>query len=378
MAIKVLHIITGLNTGGAERALVRLIETGDRKQFEHYVVSLIDKGTQGKILEDLGIEVFEIRMRAGVLLPQKISKLRKITKFISPDIIHTWMYHAGLLSLLTGNKYQKILGIRHSLHDLSKDKLTTRFIIRLLGRLSGRFNTIIFNSSVSLQQHIALGYSTKNTNFIPNGFDCQIFKPLQNNRSALRKEMSIREDAFVIGNIGRYHKVKNHAGLIQAFSRFAKNNTNSHLVLIGKDLSNTNHSLIRLIKNLGLENRVSLLGEKTNIPELISMMDVYISSSVAEAFPNTIGEAMACGVICVATNVGDTAYLIGDTGILVNPDDTDGLVNGMNHAADLSISERKSIGKEARDRILDHFQQSTITLSYEKTYNKLFALKNTK
>ena len=137
--------------------------------------------------------------------------------------------------------------------------------------------------------------------------------------------MKLPENDFVFGYVARHHPVKNHSGLLKAFSEVVKHNSKVKLVLIGQGLSSNNNTLAETINQLNITKHITPLGERNDIPELLQALDAYVSPSHAEAFPNTIGEAMSCGIPCIATDVGDSAAIIGDTGIVVPPNDNDAL-----------------------------------------------------
>ena len=287
---------------------------------------LTDQGTQGAELEKAGVAVDVLHISGPFSAPKGILRLRRITKSVKPDAVHGWMYHGGLFALFAESKTPKVLAIRHSLHDLKKDKKTTRTIIYLLARFSKRFKTVIFNSETSKKQHLAIGYDAGNSIFIPNGYDTNEFSPYSlQDKTRLRARLKLPENDFVFGYVARHQPVKNHYGLLKALAEVVKHDSNVKLVLIGKRLSSKNNALEKTINQLDIAKHVTLLGERNDIPELLQVLDVYVSPSHAEAFPNTIGEAMSCGIPCIATDVGDSAAIIGDTGIVVPPNDNDAL-----------------------------------------------------
>ncbi len=373
--INILHIITGLSTGGAERALVRLIQASDKNRHQHHVVSLTDQGTQGAELESLGVVVHELQIFGVFSALKGVRILRKITKNIKPDIIHGWMYHGGLFALFAGSNIPKIMGIRHSLHDLKKDKKTTRAIIYLLARFSKRFNAVVFNSETSKKQHQAIGYAVENSVFVPNGFDADVFRPCAlQAKISIRRSLALPDNVFVFGYVARYHPVKNHHGLLKALSGVVKHNTNVRLVLIGQRLSSNNKALSTTIQQHDLLDHVILLGERNDIPDLLQATDSYVSPSHAEAFPNTIGEAMSCGIPCIATDLGDTVVIIGDTGIIVPPNDNEALAQAMLKMAKMPKEERETFGKKARQRIIDKYRLENVTQQYEDLYRNLVSI----
>lgn len=370
--LKILHITPSLITGGAERALVRLIQSSDKNRFHHHVVSLTDFGTQGAELGKTGIAVDALRISGPFSAPKGILRLRNITKSVKPVVICGWMYHGGLFALFAGSKASKVTAIRHSLHDLEKDKKTTRALIFLLARFSKRFNSVIFNSEASKKQHQAIGYNANKNIFIPNGFDTNEFSPYSlQDKTRLRARLKLPENDFVFGYVARHHPVKNHSGLLKTFSEVIKHWTNVKLVLIGQGLSSNNFDLIEPISQLGLTKHVILLGERNDIPELLQALDAYVSPSHAEAFPNTIGEAMSCGIPCIATDVGDSAAIIGDTGIVVPQNNNEALAKAMLGMVQMPKEERKALGRKARQRIIDKFRLEVVTKQYEELYLRL-------
>jgi len=370
--IKILHLITGLSTGGAERALVRLIESSDRTRFEHHVISLIDKGTQGVLLDKMGVPVYALGMKGPLTFPMAIYKTRKIRQTIKPDVVHGWMYHGGLMALWAGSDIPKILGVRHSLHGLDNEKFLTRFIIRRLGNNSKRFSAIIYNSALSRKQHESLGYSSLNASVLPNGFDCRQFSPDEDQRKQSRKALMVSDNELLFGHIARYHPMKNHLGLIEAFSKLTEKHPSGKLLLIGRDVNKENQQLIQEIKRVGLEDRILLLGERNDIPALLNGMDYLVSPSLwGEGFPNVIGEAMACGTPCIATDVGDSAFVINDAGFVVPPGNAEAMAAAMIQAAQHTPEMQTQLGNKARQRILDHFRQEMIAESYEAIYLRL-------
>jgi len=368
----ILHIITGLGTGGAERALNRLVQASDKTYYKHYVVSLTNRGTQGDSLEQAGVKVFFLGIKNVFGFPKAAIRIRNIRKVIKPDIIHGWMYHGGLMALWAGSDAPKILGVRHSLHDLKKEKRLTRTIIRILAKQSRQFSAIVYNSENSRIQHEAVGYASEKASVLPNGFDCEEFAPDSSKRDQIRKTLALGKDETVFGHIARYHPMKNHHGLIEAFAMLNKSHPSSRLMLIGWHVSKENTRLSEYIKRLKLEEKILLLDEQSDIPSFLNAMDWLVSSSLwGEGFPNVIGEAMACEVPCIATDVGDSAYIIDENGFIVDPDNTRALAEAMTRAAQLSPEEKAKLGKSARKRVKAEFQHNAIARKYETLYQEI-------
>lgn len=370
--MRILHVITDLHTGGAEIMLCNLLSATKRKRFDPVVISLISRGTLGLRIEALGVPIFALGMTSGWLLPHAVWCLAKLVRLVQPDIIHGWMYHGNLAASLAGavsrNGAKVLWSIHNSLHDLTKEKRMTSALIHLGATLSVFPDRIIYVSGVSLKQHEELGYSPRRSFVLPNGFDCERFKPSTSARFRIRRSLRLADDAFLIGSVGRYHPMKDHDNFLEAAGRLAVRRPNVHFVMVGQGVDQTNYDLMKTIRNLKLDGRVHLLGLRANMPEIFAGFDIFSSSSLGEAFPVVIGEAMACGVPCVVTNVGDSARIVGDTGKVVPPKDPDALADAMLKLMELPAEERRRLGQKARERIGGHYSLDRIVGDYEKLY----------
>jgi glycosyltransferase involved in cell wall biosynthesis len=321
--MRVLHIISNLTTGGAEMMLYKILHTMNRERFESVVISLMDEGRFGKALKKAGLEVHTLGMKAGKPSVKAVWRLLHLIRSINPDIIQGWMPHGNLAASLSrvflGKQVPVIWNIRHALYNIQHEKKGTAKVIKVGAMLSKRTAKIIYNSRVSAQQHQAFGYSASQTVIIPNGFDTQQFQPSQTAREKLRKTLQVPEDTFLIGLIARYHPVKDHANFLNAAARLVKAREDVQFVLAGRDVELSNPLIAELVQRQKLADRVHMLGERQDISDLTAGLDIATSSSYTESLPNTVGEAMACGVPCVVTDVGDSAWLVGETGKVVPP-----------------------------------------------------------
>lgn len=373
--MKVLHIITGLSTGGAETMLYKLLKNLDQSSFNCTVVSLTDYGEFGKNIEALGIKVIALNMRASLTLHRSLFQLVKIIKNNAPDVVQTWMYHADLLGGLTARLAgvsNIVWNIRNSDLDPSRTKKHTRLTVKLCALLSNWVpKKIICNSRQSTQVHQKAGYNKDRFVIIPNGFDTQIFFSDREKRKAVRKELGLGDDVFLIGLVARFDPQKNHKGFIEAAALLNDKMKSVHFLLCGKDIDINNKKLMHWIKSAGLEDNVHLLGLRTDIARLTASFDLATSSSHGEAFPNVIGEAMSCSVPCVVTDVGDSAWIVGETGKVVPSDNPQALADAWETLSMKSTDERNELGRLARKRIEDNFSIETVTKLYEQLYMKV-------
>ena len=331
----VCHVITGLNDGGAEGVLFRLCSHD--LAHAHVVVSLSDEGKYGPLLRAMGVEVHSLGMRPNVPSFFVLVKFIRWLRLYKPDVVQTWMYHADLFGSIAARVAgikAIVWGVRHTTFEPGKSKKTSIFIAKLLAKLSWWLPVrIAVCAQRAMDVHEALGYDRAIMRFIPNGYDLADFMPKPVEARALRAEWVAEPDISLIGTVGRYDPQKDHANLLQALAILHSRKIPLRCVLVGTNLDDDNQELIEQIQNLGLEEMVILLGRRTDIAAVMSALDVHVlPSAYGEAFPNVVAEAMACETPCVVTDVGDAAYIVGDTGWIVPPRDADALANALANA----------------------------------------------
>jgi glycosyltransferase involved in cell wall biosynthesis len=379
--MKILYIISGLSTGGAEMMLYKLLSVIDRDIFEPVVISLTDDGSLGNNIKNLNIPVYKMDMTAGFLNPFKVWRFIKLIRKINPELIQGWMYHGNLAALLAKwflpNRVFLLWNIRHTPDDLKKEKYLTALVIRLGAKLSSYPDHIIYNSNVSEQEHRLLRYDNKNKRIIPNGFNYEKFKPFDNAKSKLRHSLGLKKDALLIGLVARYHIMKDHVTFLHSAGKLNKTYPEIHFVLVGQGVDKDSHLLIKLIEDLKITKNVHLLGNRMDVDEITAGLDIACSSSSwGESFSNAIGEAMACGIPCIVTDVGDSAWIVGKTGIVVKPGDRDAFTDAMITLVKMSSEERLELGKLARNRIIKHFSLNLVAKQYEDMYQNLLNIKH--
>jgi glycosyltransferase involved in cell wall biosynthesis len=379
-SVRVLHIITGLYTGGAETMLLRLIERSRTHGLEHAVIALLAGGALGPRLAEAGIPVAEVG--TGPRAPLRVAHWIRTWH---PTVCQGWMYHGNLAALagrmLSGRRVPVGWGIHHCPEPaLSTETRSARTLIRVGGPLSRLTRAIVYCSRASIGVHEKLGYDPARTVLIPNGFDCEVLHPRADAGLMLRRELGLTASTVLIGNVARYHPMKDHANLIRAFARLgaspgargARPATPVHLVLIGRGLNPGNVALGEQIRAAGVAERVSLLGERADVPTLIAGLDALaVSSAWGEAFPLVIGEAMSSGVPCVTTDLGDAAWMVGETGIVVPPRDDAALEGGLRRMVERAPEERRRLGAAARQRILDHFALPDVVERYVEVFHEI-------
>lgn len=372
---RVLHIITALSIGGAERALYNLLAGGLPNHGEMSVLSLRGKGNIGSQIESLGIPLRTLQMRKGTPSPQSLTRLNRILTEIRPDIIQGWMYHGNLAAtfatrMAPGNP-ALAWNVRHSLHDLREEKFQTRLTIRANRLLSKNADALIYNSHISRNQHESFGFRCPRPEVIPNGFDIAQIKPDPKEYGNVRRELGISKDSLLVGHVARYHPMKDHASFLRAATNVARVDPSVQFLVVGRDVSPDNPNLKSIVPPALIE-RFIFTGERSDVFRLMQAMDVMTTSSAwGEAFPNVLGEAMASGVPCVATDIGDSREIVGDTGIIVSPKDSDALAHALLTLLRKTPAERTALGLAARQSIEARFSLPQIVNQYAQLYRSL-------
>ena len=374
--MKLAIVITGLSGGGAEMMLLKVLERLDRRRFSPHVISLTSRGEIGARIEKLGVPVECLGMRSGHFSPTKFLRLVGRLRKLHPDAVHTWMYHADLL----GGLAARLAGIRavgwairHSNFSSSHSKRSTLWVMKACAVLSRRIpRRILCCSQIGNDVHVSAGYDEEKMVVIPNGFDLARFRPDADARVSVRAELGLSEDTPLVGLIARFDPQKDHAGFFEAAARTYRSRPDAHFLLAGTGAAGNNTALRRAIQQAGVVGNTHLLGRREDIPRLMAALDVLVSSSsFGEGFPNVLGEAMACGVPCVVTDVGDSAEIVGETGRVVAPGDMAALAQDIVEVLGLSDKERRALGARARERVQARYRIGSVVRQYEEFYEHL-------
>lgn len=372
--MKVLHIITGLGNGGAEGVLYRLCLND--KEYKHIIISLTDLGFYGQLLINKGVVVHQINLSLRNLIPKSFHLFRKL-KDIKPDVIQTWMYHAdlfgGLIARLGG--YKNIFwNIRHTNLSIGESKTSTILIFKISSLLSFIIpKQIICCADESLKVHHKNGYNFSKMIVIPNGYDTSVYFPDKVLRIQTKSDLDLSEKFVVLGMIGRFHPQKNHLGLIKALSIVKNSFHEFKFILVGRDLNSSNLKLNNEIKKYNLESNILMLDQRSDIPAIMNALDINVlSSSSGEGFPNVLPEAMSCSVPCVTTDVGDAVKIVGSSGWIAPPNDSDAMAKAILGAINEFKNDTESWGlrkKSCRERIIDNYSLDKMIKNYHEVWN---------
>ncbi len=375
--VKLVYIISDLSIGGAEMMLHKLLTETDRRRFEPVVISLVDSGSLRTRIESLGIAVHTVKMKPGVPSPMGFWRLVRLLRRLKPDLVSGWMYHsclaAQLASFFLPSRTRVVWNIHYSCDSLSAEKKLTAAVIKACAWLSKRASQIIFVSRASQLQHKPLGYNVDRSCVIPNGINVSDFVASTEARSSLRAELGIADDALLIGTMGRYHPIKDHANFLQAAALLSENYPEANFVLIGQGIDDQNANLLEMIRERGLLQRTYLLGQRDDIPRLAAALDIFSLSSYSESCPNVIGEAMACGVACAVTDVGDAASIVGETGRVVPSRNPRAMAEAWTSLIEVGPKGRLALGRAARSRVIERYRLELVVERYEALYTTILA-----
>ncbi|MBU1249270.1 MAG: glycosyltransferase [Proteobacteria bacterium] len=374
--MRILHLITGLETGGAETALQRLL-AGMDSRYENRVVSLIPPGFVGRRISEMGTPVAHLGMHRGLPSPAALGRLVAMIRDFQPSLIQTWLYHADLLGLsaarlaglVAGGKVRKIpvaWNLRCSYMDFSQYPRTTAWTVKVCAALSRFPAVVVANSEAAVTHHRGLGYRAKRYEVIANGFDTAHFKPQPGAVGRLREKLGIPEGHALAGMVARFDPMKDFPTLLTALAR----TPNLSLALCGQGLDSDNLTLARWLNQAGVADRVHLLGHRADVVDLLAGLDIYVSSSRGESFPNVVAEAMACGVLPVVTDVGASAEVVGETGRVVHPGDSGALADVLGALMLMPSGERRALGLAARARVEAKYSQKAFVTRYERLYDE--------
>jgi glycosyltransferase involved in cell wall biosynthesis len=283
------------------------------------------------------------------------------------------MWHAMYLSLFAPRRIPRVWGVRQSNHALRRRPLFW-ILLKILAGLSSRVSALVYNSNAGLHWYSRFGFSQSNASVIANGFDFHVFGPSDDLRARYRREWGLLGDTLVVGHVSRFHPDKGIEILLKAFRCVVSELPNTKLVMIGKGHSMDHSGFREVIKDLDLEGFVIALGPQDRVSDLLPAMDVCCLSSIQhEGFPNVIGEAMACAVPCIATDLGDTRELIGDCGIIVPPAHVESLADAIKKILSLKAEERRSLGASARQSVLQRFSLEAMVSAYRRLYEQVIS-----
>ena len=376
--MKIAFVIDKVNYGGAERQLVELLKGIDKTRFDISLIIFVKGGDLwGEIHQIAGVKVVCLHRKHRWDIFSVIIRLFKAIKSIRPNVIHGYMLGTNELCFILARllNIKVVWGIRNSNIDFLDFDWFTRLKF-LIGTWMSRYvDLMIANSESGKNDHIVRGYSENNWRIIPNGINITRFYPNRPVGEEMRSEWGIKKDSVVIGIVGRIHPMKDHTTFLKAAAMFLKERGDAFFICIGTGSDSYKRKLHDLENKLNISHRTIWTGTVDNMCRVYNVLDVLSSSSAyGEGFSNAIGEAMACGVLCVVTDVGDSGTVLGDAGFVIPPRNQMALVEGWKRILNLSEKERTNLSIFARNRIKNLYSLDNMV---DKTVAALLGLMDT-
>jgi glycosyltransferase involved in cell wall biosynthesis len=364
---KILYVTAGLRGGGAEAMLTRLATATPGVADEIIVVSLLPAEAHVERLRAAGVTVVELDFDRAAGVARGLVELARLIAARRPDIVQGWMYHGDLAALATlimsgrRKRTRLVWSIRCTALDLRHyGGFGLRLVVKACTLLSGWPDLVTANSVAGLKSHLALGYRPRRAEVVANGIDVDAFRPDVAARRAVRLDLGIPENAIVLAHVARVDAMKDHAAFLAAMAQLP--DVSALLVGAGTENLPAAHNVIRL-------------GRRQDVARLFAAADFVVSSSrFGEGFSNVLGEGMACGLPAIATDVGDAKLIVGDTGLVVPPEDPVALAAGIHTLAGESAAARAERGARARARIVENFALADAVERHVQLYASLASL----
>lgn len=372
--IKVLHVITDLDQGGAEMALLRLLEHSKSSHFEHKVLSLVSGGCLRENFKSLAT-VNDLGLNYGQFQISAIVRLLKYLQANRFNIMHGWMYHGNLIASLAGlvqGRVPVIHGVRQCLYPNQESTLSTKVIIKLNALISKFANVCLYNSRISMKHHEKVGFCSNNQRLWLNGFDLNTLIRDENKRIQFRKQLNLNEGDFLVGSLGRDHPMKDYPTALRAFESLSKD-ARMHYALGGRNLDHNNKTIKNLISDSGLaRERIHLLGPINDTQAFYSGLDCFLLPSMSEAFPNVLVEAMAYKLPIVSTKVGETPEILGNYPYLCEPGDHQMMAKNLTEIQNLTETDTMSLTESLLDIVNTNYTIESSSRYVENIYEEIF------
>jgi len=372
--MKVIHVIPGLNQGGAEAMLEKLVLAGRRidPEIEHQVINLGSPGVVGCRLSAAGVAVESVGLG---LAPRSLVGLVRLTRRLrsqaATTVIQTWLWHAdligGLCARAAGNP-RVVWNLRNSMPAHPATKPGSRTVALICARLSGSVPAaIVCNSSAALRAHVAIGYCAAKCSVIPNGFDLRSFAHSADARSEVRARWRIAPEERLLGMVARVDPLKDYDTFIHAAAQVAPRLPQVRFALVGEGVTR-DAAILALLAETRQAARFVLEERTDEVPKIMSALDVFCLASRSEGFPNVVGEAMACATPTIATDVGDVRSIIGDDRLVAAAEDPQSLARCMEYVLGLGVDARRELGLRQRARVEAEFDIERVWRSYRDLY----------
>lgn len=369
MQKRVVHLINGLGLGGAETMLYQVLKYQTDLQLEYMVISLGETHFYEDQIKDLGIQIVEIQLKR-----KPISAIIRICKLLKrADTLCCWMYHSNIIGFVTGKLagVRRIIWcIRHSNLESAANKKGTLKVNRICARLSRYVTAIAYNGEKARNAHEEIGYCKDKGAVLANGCDCRIFCPDQKASVSVRKEFGISTEKKIVLSVTRDHPIKDIPTFLEAFSNVHNDIPNTVAIMCGNGILKDNPHILALCNDFRLEigRDIFLLGVRNDVQRIMASCNLFVLHSAGEAFPNVLIQAMACGAVCVTTDVGDARVILDDDRFVIVPHNVEKLKVLIEYVLNQGEEEQKTIKEKNTKRVLEKYDISRVVYDYENLF----------
>jgi glycosyltransferase involved in cell wall biosynthesis len=359
--IAILFLIRSMHVGGTERQLVALAKGLDKHRFDVHIALLYGDGALLKELKDVqNIEVTDLEKKGRWDLVKFFWRLIRFIRHNSFDIVYSFLPDVNLIATLAvffgRHRHRLIWGIRASNLDFHRHGRLPKISYRLQRLLAGIPDIIVSNSEAGLSSIVRLNPFVKKTVVIPNGIDLQRFRPNIDARIEYRKRLNVTDHERLIGIVARIDPMKDYETFIESVSILERKVKNLRFICIGGGPADYRARLAKFAAKKKIDEKIIWYGTCFEMPSMYNALDIVCSaSSHGEGFSNAIGEAMACGIPCVVTDVGDSKMIVGDAGVVVAPGEPEALAAGIQKILQRKAENKDLLADQVRRRIVSNF-----------------------
>lgn len=356
--MKVLHVVNAASTGGAQTLIENLARVQSDVESSVLVILGEDHLSErfGQVAEVTHLGVSTRSLRLDKIARSIASHIRKA----QPDVLHSHLLQADLACLVANRRSQVAhVSTVHTTGMTAADPMKSRLIARAVGRGSRRFDAAVACTRTALRYMDDMGYASDGRRLIPNGV------PVAPSISSDYR----RGDGQQLVCLSRWHPMKDHANLFEAFARVRDEYPTVRLICAGTGMTESNEDLVALVRRWGLSGAVDLLGPTDQVAQLLRQsVASVISSSYGEALPMAGLESISLGVPLIGTSVGEVPDLVVDERLLVRPGDAAALAGAMATVFELNDSEHRTLASDSHARALRSYNVSDTASSYVELY----------
>lgn len=370
---KLVFLISDLTYGGAQRQLLALAKAIDKQIFQVYILYYYPNGPLEVDLHDPHVTLHCITKRGRWDLIGFCARLISYLRQIRPDILHGYLSVPNLFAIALKPflpKTKIVWGIRNSNESQTQNNDWLIYPLSLAEVFFSRFADLIISNSHAGQKYcVSRGFPPSKTIVIPNGIDIDRFKPNLTARNNLRQQWNLAPETIAIGIIGRINPLKDYPNFLQAAAILVQQRDDVTIFCFGTGEPEYCQAMYRLTEELDLSHKLHWMGTSSDIPGVCNALDILVSSSAeGEGFGNVIGEAMSCNTPCIVTDVGDSAWIVGDSRLVVPPQNPEELARGINRLIEL---QARGCSLNSRQKIVERFSLQQLAVNSKKAFLEL-------